>query len=838
MPEQQQEQRNQQQLVNQRLEKRQTEKEQQSEDITEGWEEIKEWDLIIEAGIDTWDNPMEEKQKLEKGQEAVIEKNQAVETKLEAASHAVVDLEIGNVEMIDKDLEKAKEEREQKEYEEFKENLSMLETSLRKAKLSKSQALRRIKTFFKLWQPKEYMADDKKDAWDQSIKQFKEKYLEEAYGKTESWDDLEEKAETEIIQELQYKTGYHGVVSGQTDLNLFSKERQNRLKEADQWLLNQCLKKDSKMQQSIVFSVLNRPACERMLIYYMMEHGYQKTIRPSFISMSQLYYKPNRKMLEKRGLHFENLGEIYQQVFAAQKTVELWNQAACQQERYQEGLDEPEEENAAALKEKHKEILNQMADLEETTTKYVEHKGKKLSRSKRKLEQDIRDKVNKLVEELVKFAKEQQVADQSENTLGKELQNANKKDEKKSPTNAELLQKIGGGIVTGIGGSAKAMQPALTAAKLSGTEAAAILGMKAKSTQVVEQAQSWKAQAMEASRDANILGAVLGVLGMGTSLILGTLEFCKSYPSMDNWTIAEKIAGLYNGGLSGANNVAGSIAKLAVTSNACTTGVAVAGIAVGGLSTAVGAYNFVHAGIQVRQRKKADKAFAELDGEKEKSEKSREEKAIHENLSKIHQRITDRKALTAGCQIISGICTVAAGSISLALAAIPAASLVAAGLGIAAFGVGIAGQLITKRMKKRDFQTFIDDFFDMESILAKIEGDLPQNKKFSKSDKKKMATLLRQELMEQFGFTKQRDFHSYMMRQYAEHIYSKIKDVLENTENKIQDASQEQKAYLEFVRSLGLKVKQKQAKNGKEKEKEKETPGIPTMEMIYQKLMS
>ena len=448
---------------------------------------------------------------------------------MKAASHAVVDLEIGDVEMIDDALKKAKEEREQKEYQEFNENVSMLETSLRKAKLSKSQALRRIKTFFKLWQPKEYMAADMKDAWDQSIKQFKEKYLEEAYGKTESWDDLEEKAETEIIQELQYKTGYHGVVSGQTDLNLFSKERQNRLKEADQWLLNQCLKKDSKMQQSIVFSVLNRPACERMLIYYMMENGYQKTIRPSSISMSQLCYKPNRKMLEKRGLHFENLGEIYQQVFAAQKAVELWNQAACQQERYQEGLDEPEEENAAALKEKHKEILKQMADLEETTTKYVEHKGKKLSRSKRKLEQDIRDKVNKLVKELVEFAKEQQVADQSENTLGKELQNANKKDEKKSPTNAELLQKIGGGIVTGIGGSAKAMQPALTAAKLSGTEAAAILGMKAKSTQVVEQAQSWKAQAMEASRDANILGAVLGVLGMGTSLILGTLEFCNCY---------------------------------------------------------------------------------------------------------------------------------------------------------------------------------------------------------------------------------------------------------------------------------------------------------------------
>ena len=62
----------------------------------------------------------------------------------------------------------------------------------------------------------------------------------------------------------------------------------------------------------------------------MIENGYQKTIRPSSISMSQLCYKPNRKMLEKRGLHFENLGEIYQQVFAAQKTVELWNQAAWQ----------------------------------------------------------------------------------------------------------------------------------------------------------------------------------------------------------------------------------------------------------------------------------------------------------------------------------------------------------------------------------------------------------------------------------------------------------------------------------------------------------------------------
>lgn len=61
MPEQQQEQMNQQQLVNQGLGNQQTEKEQQSEDITEGWEEIKELDLIIEAGIDTWDNPIEEK---------------------------------------------------------------------------------------------------------------------------------------------------------------------------------------------------------------------------------------------------------------------------------------------------------------------------------------------------------------------------------------------------------------------------------------------------------------------------------------------------------------------------------------------------------------------------------------------------------------------------------------------------------------------------------------------------------------------------------------------------------------------------------------------------------
>lgn len=120
MPEQQQEQMNQQQLVNQRLEHQQTEKEQQSEDITEGWEEIKELDLIIEAGIDTWDNPIEEKKNLEKGQEAVIEKKQADETELKAASHAVVDLEIGDVEMIDDALKKAKEEREQKEYQELR----------------------------------------------------------------------------------------------------------------------------------------------------------------------------------------------------------------------------------------------------------------------------------------------------------------------------------------------------------------------------------------------------------------------------------------------------------------------------------------------------------------------------------------------------------------------------------------------------------------------------------------------------------------------------------------------------------------------------------------------
>ncbi len=38
---------------------------------------------------------------------------------MKAASHAVVDLEIGDVEMIDDALKKAKEEREQKEYQEF-----------------------------------------------------------------------------------------------------------------------------------------------------------------------------------------------------------------------------------------------------------------------------------------------------------------------------------------------------------------------------------------------------------------------------------------------------------------------------------------------------------------------------------------------------------------------------------------------------------------------------------------------------------------------------------------------------------------------------------------------
>ena len=208
------------------------------------------------------------------------------------------------------------------------------------------------------------------------------------------------------------------------------------------------------------------------------------------------------------------------------------------------------------------------------------------------------------------------------------------------------------------------------------------------------------------------------------------------------------------------------------------------------------------------------------------------DKKIHyeNNILKIQERIVARNKITAGCQMISGVFVMGA-SIASLFSEIPGMALVSAGLGAAGFLIGVGGSIASKIKKKKDYKKAVDDYLALDMLAEKQferyhaeKGTQP-----SKSEKNRIREQLRAEIMEAYGFTSVKAFCAHIMNTYAEHIHQQMEPVfVKLRQNPKADLTEEESAYLDLVKSLGLKVKPAQ-KNNKQH--------LPTQQMIFSKLM-
>lgn len=624
------------------------------------------------------------------------------------------------------------------------------------------QILRRVRIFTKAWKMDGDEDENTSRALTKEIEGLKEVSAQEP--DQEPLNEIRERLEMQREPEVQEE-------------NEFPAERTAMLQEADNWLLCENLKKDPKMKETIVFSILERPARERMLIYYMIEHNYQEDMRPSFILNSQLTYRPDLKKIMSQKLDYKGLQNIYQKVYAAKDTVKVWNEA---QQKKEVSLDEGEDpadiltkERRQKLAEANSRVLTGMKNLEALTEKYTNSRFiSKRSKEKLKLEGDMRDQITALgihMEQLFALQREQ-MGDQADEATVRALK--------------ETIQKI-----------------------------------------------------PEVVKKPKILGVITALLSMCLAFITTSIQLAKGHTSMDNLTVAAKALEITNSGLSTGKLVGSTIAEKIASSEACTAGVSIAGIAVGAFTQGMGTYNMVHAGIEKRRGKQAGKDLDNLtdkdtrkaygEWKKEKAPVSAEQKAVYreletrENVLKIQQRISNRKQITAGCQIISGMCTTASAACTLTGVGGPLGMLLSFN-SIAVLGVGAA---ITGLKKQKQSTEMVDEVLGLEKMVEK--------KKVFRTSKKEFREQLRQELLEQLGFTSVKGFYSFLMKHYADHIYGKIRSVIETPGKDMENVGAEEKAYLEFVESLGLEIRQKR----NVPEGEDEQPGLPTSEMIYQKLM-
>lgn len=417
---------------------------------------------------------------------------------------------------------KANEEKKNKKrWEAELKTVSDFRKNITEQDFTRDQILRRLRSFTKAWKMDGDEDENTSRALTKEITELKQASEQPSDQEplNEIWERLEMQKEPEVQDE-----------------NEFPAERTAMLQEADNWLLRESLKKDPEMKQSIVFSVLERPARERMLIYYMIEHKYQEDMRPSFILNSQLTYRPNLKKIMSQKLDYEGLQNIYQKVYAVKDTVKVWNEAQQKKEVSLDRGEDPEnvltEENRQRLAEANSRVLTGMKNLEVLTEKYTNSRFIR-KRSKEKLE------------------------------LEKDMQNQ----------------------ITALGGHMEQLFALQTELLGDHADQETIAALKATLEKIPEVVKKSK-----------ILGIVTALLSMCMAFITTSIQLAKGHASMDNLTVAEKALEIANSGLSTGKMVGATIAEKIASSEACTAGVSIAGIAVGAFTQGMGTYNMVHAG--------------------------------------------------------------------------------------------------------------------------------------------------------------------------------------------------------------------------------------------------
>lgn len=613
------------------------------------------------------------------------------------------------------------------------------------------------------------------------------------------------------------------------DRDSLTAAQKNAIENADRWLLKTYINESDNMENSIVFHLLNRPMRERLFAYYLIEHGYKKDISEITLIVSQTCYTPNLEEIKKTGLNLSKLSRVYENTCQAQNGIDIMGKA--EMARKQEAN---RNDNQNQSKE-WQEVYEACRKLEEKRNAYNECSYINfLERSRRKKE--VQKANEELKTKLLDFQKK----------LKKEV-TANYE---KGPQAYSKKEFFGDGVMGSNGAKA--------ALALSG---AAIMDIAEDMTDRAGENAVLLKEATELSEIGGIISGVSSGIGtvLGAINLVTVLVGLKKLPGaihISDWnnvaavitdTINQGGGALYSiasGVTGGAKVLASSTTVLPKASAAVASAapyVAGLGVALGGASMINGAITLKAASHEKSMRKSAAEKFQELrsnhtledylklaknneltDLEQKELDKKIRTASFEDNIIEIEKRITGRKGITAGVKLVSGMCTVAASSCALAQQPLGAAIA-----GLAGFTVTVGGTIATRAMKRTEYKKVVDECLGLESIanerfqfIKNQTGEYP-----GYFERGRIKDQLRQEMMARCGFTRVKAFYAEIMKTYAKHMYSKIEPLLNLPK---QAETPEQKAYLDLVRALGLDIKSSDIPKDR----------LPTLEMIYQKLMS
>lgn len=603
----------------------------------------------------------------------------------------------------------------------------------------------------------------------------------------------------------------------------------NAIENADRWLLETYINESDNMENSIVFHLLNRPMRERLFAYYLIEHGYKKDISEITLIVSQTCYTPKLEEIKKTGLNLSKLSRVYENTCQAQNGIDIMKNAEIA--RKQNANQNANQDQ----RDKWQVVYEACEKLEEKRNAYNECSYINFL-EKRRRKKEAQKANEELKTQLLGF----------QEMLKKEV-TANYE---KGPQAYSKKEFFGDGVMGSNGAKATLA--------LSG---AAIMDIAEDMTDRAGENAVLLKEATELSEIGGIISGVSSGIGtvLGAINLVTVLVGLKKLPGaihISDWnnvaavitdTINQGGGALYSiasGVTGGAKVLASSTTVLPKASAAVASAapyVAGLGVALGGASMINGAITLKAASHEKSMRKSAAEKFQELrsnhtledylklaknneltDLEQKELDKKIRTASFEDNIIEIEKRITGRKGITAGVKLVSGMCTVAASSCALAQQPLGAAIA-----GLAGFTVTVGGTIATRAMKRTEYKKVVDECLGLESIanerfqfIKNQTGEYP-----GYFERGRIKDQLRQEMMARCGFTRVKAFYAEIMKTYAKHMYSKIEPLLNLPK---QAETPEQKAYLDLVRALGLDIKSSDIPKDR----------LPTLEMIYQKLMS
>ena len=631
---------------------------------------------------------------------------------------------------------------------------------------------------------------------------------------------LEQQGEGRTLeQQLAVRYQRVEVDAGQrSERGSLSAKQAERIAQVDRWLLESLTQRQDGMEHAEVFRLLNRSMRERLFAYYLIEHGYMKNVSELAVIAAQTDYTPDIEKIKKAGFDLSGLGAVYQDTVQSASLI------------YALGEYDAAEKDAAS--EEKEEYLH--GDLQK-----LEHLA------------SLKDAIRELETKTQAYESCSRIRFLEKRERKKEVENAKK-----------LFYQSLAGLLAQLAenaGIVKSMDYAKGPEFYSGKEFLGDATLSATGMKAAGALGAALSGSVNTTYGANALGGLIGMV----NLLTAVLQFSKIKGGFANMTAVNQMSAwmdVSNMAISPVQAMASSASTIATTfykvqfqaitqsanataaevqaaqatlASAATAGqvIAGAGIAVGTFSTVAGVHKLLNISSENDQRERAAARFQRLRQkeenqqgtltEEQKQKKERTE-SYEDNLLKIQTRINRRKKISAGCQVASGVCAMAAGTM-----AVLGMKVAAGAVGLAGFAISATGIIVTRVMKRMEYESVVDEFLGLEKMVddrctyfKKRTGNEP-----SKKERRKIREQLRKELMALCGFTSVKAFYANIMKTYAVHICSKLQPVLADPNLR---PTADQLAYLDLVGSLGLKIERT----------EQESKRRPTVAMVFQKLMS